>query len=537
MSDLLTLAGSLKHLDQATLAGVISDCVSETKNCQDLFDLSRLLLSRRELESRIRNLETKDLTDLANEKPTKRLIQSLLASEANAFEQASSLLPELSTPTHKHLAEPGDPLVIHETLLTITESLFACERHWLGLVRSGIKAQDAKELGLTVKMPANRVQKIFQLAMHAGLIRSHAERWVATDLGHEWLLADNPLRWELLAKSIMDIPAISLDDSDLILQLQTQFPLRHLSDVKLLVFGSLIGLVDQGKPTELLFAAQKSIPKAAELAAKLLPEPVSKLIVQSDLSITSPGPITPKLHRILDVFTESQDLGLACRFRLSSLSVSHAIEVGMSVDEIRNFLISHSDHELPQPVQYLLAQSESRFRELRVIGSALGTIIESDDEILLMQISNESTLIPLQLTATAKNQLGSRFQSQLIYFNLRAAGYAAVMVDEAGHVISPRERINTEPAVITYEAANKQAEALLSGEAQEPAQEDMTRQLQFALKNKLRVTLRIELPDGSLKEFEIEPLGIAGNRIRGRDLEKEAELTLPMARIKAVWLS
>jgi hypothetical protein len=537
LSDLLTLAGSLKQLDQARLAEVISSCVSETKNCQDLFDLSRLLLSRRELESRIRNLGTKDLQDLEHKKPTKNLAHALLASQANVFEQAGTLMSELSTPTHKHLSEPGDSLVIHETLLTITESLFACERHWLGLVRSGIKAQDAKELGLTVKMAANRVQKIFQLAMHAGLVRSHAERWVATDKGHDWLAADHPKRWELLAESIMDLPGIKLSDDDLIEQLQTAFPLRPIADVKLLAFGSLIGLIDQGIPTKLLFAAQTSISQAALLAAEMLPEPVSKLIVQSDLSITSPGPITPNLHRTLDVFTESEDLGLACRFRLSALSVSHALEVGMSVNQIREFLASHSNHELPQPVQYLLAQSESRFRELTVLGSALGTIIESDDEILLMQISNESSLVPLQLKATARNQLGSRFQSQLVYFNLRAAGYAAVMVDESGQVISPRERIDTEPELVDQAAANQQAESLLSGESQEPAQEDMSRQLQFALKNKLKVTLRVELPDGQLKEFEIEPLGIAGNRIRGRDLEKEAELTLPMARIKAVWLS
>lgn len=537
MSDLLTLAGTLKQLDQARLAEVISSCVSETKNCQDLFDLSRLLLSRRELESRIRSLETNDLKDLEHKRPTKNLAHALLASRDNVFEQAGALMPELSKPNHKHVSEPGDALVIHETLLTITESLFACERHWLGLVRSGIKAQDAKELGLTVKMAANRVQKIFQLAMHAGLVRSHAERWVATDKGHNWLAADHAKRWELLAESIMDLPDIQLNNDDLIDQLQKAFPLRPIADVKLLAFGSLIGLIDQGIPTKLLFAAQSSISQAALLAAEMLPEPVSKLIVQSDLSITSPGPITPSLHRTLDVFTESEDLGLACRFRLSALSVSHALEVGMTVSQIREFLALHTNHELPQPVQYLLAQSESRFRELTVLGSALGTIIESDDEILLMQISNESSLVPLQLKATSRNQLGSRFQSQLVYFNLRAAGYAAVMVDESGQVISPRERIDTEPALVDQAAAKQQAESLLSGEAQEPAQEDMSRQLQFALKNKLRVTLRVELPDGRLKEFEIEPLGIAGNRIRGRDLEKEAELTLPMARIKAVWLS
>mgnify|MGYP006204395481 CR=1 FL=1 len=72
--------------------------------------------------------------------------------------------------------------------------------------------------------------------------------------------------------------------------------------------------------------------------------------------------------------------------------------------------------------------------------------------------------------------------------------------------------------------------------AKAPSPDDHLRQLQFALKNKLRVGVRVDMPEGVV-EIVMTPLGIAGGRFRGRDVEKEAERTLPLSRIQAVWLS
>ena len=67
--------------------------------------------------------------------------------------------------------------------------------------------------------------------------------------------------------------------------------------------------------------------------------------------------------------------------------------------------------------------------------------------------------------------------------------------------------------------------------------EKVNRQLQFALKNKMKVGLRVSYPDGSEKEHLIEPLGVAGGRVRGRDALKQAEVTLPLSRVIAIWLA
>ncbi len=79
--------------------------------------------------------------------------------------------------------------------------------------------------------------------------------------------------------------------------------------------------------------------------------------------------------------------------------------------------------------------------------------------------------------------------------------------------------------------------AIMNLEAAEPSGDDVTRQLQFALRNKLKVSVRVSYPDGSEKEHLIEPLGLAGARVRGRDTAKQAEITLPLSRITSIWLA
>jgi hypothetical protein len=78
---------------------------------------------------------------------------------------------------------------------------------------------------------------------------------------------------------------------------------------------------------------------------------------------------------------------------------------------------------------------------------------------------------------------------------------------------------------------------LISEEAKAPEGDDVMRQLQFALKNKMKVGLRVGYPDGTEKEHLIEPLGVAGGRVRGRDAVKQAEVTLPLSRVIAIWLA
>jgi hypothetical protein len=195
-----------------------------------------------------------------------------------------------------------------------------------------------------------------------------------------------------------------------------------------------------------------------------------------------------------------------------------------------------SGSKLPQPVEYLISSVEQKFGKLKISRSGDTTIIAAADEILLTQIKNERVLNHLSLLGSASG-LKSPSSLELSYFSLRDAGYAAVMVDDKGKVLSPRFTASLTLEVQSDDELEARAKNLLSGEKTAADPSDVLRQLEFALKNKLKVQLSIELPNGSEENFLLTPLGLGAGRLRGRDEERQAERTLPVSRIKSVVLS
>ena len=532
MSSLLELTRSLGQLTASELRDLVSLGSSSATGCSDLLDLSRVLLTRRELEARIRLLSAGDLEALRNRKPTKQLVKLALSGE-QVYQEAHELAIELGPIPYKPQLFQGNSLSAYETMLCITELLFLCERHWLGVIRAGIRSQDAKEVAEKLKLPAKEVQLRFQLALKAGLISEQHERWVATEAGLNWLELGRKQAYLALLGPLWDFPRIKIDSGSLTEQLRKSFPLYDLASVELLKYGAFLGLLDGEEVLEPLTSG--TIEKVATEVCNKLPKSEDRLLVQGDLSIICPGPLSPDLHRELDSFAESEDLGLAARFRVSAQTLSHALEIGLDLDDVVRKLQKRSGKELPQPFKYLIEDVKRRFGQLRVLVGEAGTIVESKDTILITQIANESRLNGLMLSRITEEQLASRLDSELIYFNLREAGYMAVMV-HAGKVVSPRFRAWEQQRTEAVDVTLENCERLLSGQDLAMGEEDITRQLQFALKNKLLVRIKVEIQDGSTQEFELAPLGIAANRLRGKDLVKEAERTLPISRIRAVVL-
>lgn len=532
MSSLLELSKQLGQLSARELAAVVNLGSANITTCSDLLDLSRTLLSRRELELRIRSLDATELENLKANKPTKKL-RDLALSGNSVFPEATEVVAELEPIGFRTNTTNGNALSAYETMLCITELLFLCERHWLGVIRAGIRSQDAKEVAQKLKLTAKDVQLRFQLAMKAGLIAAQQERWVATEQGLAWLELDRAQAWQQLAAPLWNLPEIELNQGSISLQLRAKYPLIDLGKFEILSFGAFLGLLDQDQVLEPL--TKKELSEAAKLIVKQLPKAEDRLVVQGDLSIVCPGPISPSLHRELDSFAESEDLGLAARFRVSALTLSHAMEIGLELAEVMNLLAKRSGKPLPQPFSYLVEDVLRRFGQLRVLIGEAGTIVESPDAILITQIKNEARLNGLMLQRITENQLASRLDAEMIYFNLRDAGYLAVMYHE-DKLVSPRFRGSMAIASEQKDPVLEVCERLLSGKEVALGENEILRQLQFALKNKLRVLIKVELQDGSDQQFELAPLGIAANRLRGKDLEKEAERTLPISRIRSVTL-
>jgi hypothetical protein len=244
-----------------------------------------------------------------------------------------------------------------------------------------------------------------------------------------------------------------------------------------------------------------------------------------------------RLRRIAD----TEQIGMASSYRLSALSISHGLETGLSAAEIRALLLELSDRELPQPVDYLLREAEQRFGRLRVAEAknAGHTVITSEDSILLAEIQNNQKLKPLALHFSEKGDLHTRFESELVYFTLRDAGYVAVRVDDKNKVISPTEI--TERSAVTENAKSiaQDIQRLRDQDAKlgsEPDDDDLLRQIQLAIKNKATALVTLNSSSGEQIEYLIQPVGLANGRLRAKDRKADVERTLPLASITSIVL-
>lgn len=530
MSSVLELAKTLQQLPASKIETLLIEARGSSAGLTDMFDLAKLLLGKRELERRIRKLELADIEALRNDAPTPKLKSQLLAGQ-QCYPEAVELAKKLGAEAPQATYPQGGSLVCYETLLAITELLFALEQSWFETTKSGIRSADAKSIAEKLHCPPSLMQQRFHLAQQAGLVIAHRGRWAASPKGQTWLSLDRAEAWLQLASAIWDLPNGKFDTGNLPAAIAARYPLLPLSQLSFLNFAHLIGLLDQGEAILELSSPSLDL---AEAVMHTLPQPEDRLILQSDLSIICPGPISPSLHRRLDSFADSEELGLASRFRLSALSISHHLETGGTLDEVTSVLVKFSGKDLPQPVHYLLSDVERKFGQLK-IWPREKTAITSQDPILLAQIANERSLQHLGLSQIG-NELRTNAGQELCYFSLRAASYAAVMVDRDGQVLSPRLE---NPDIELVDQGNTEkirAEKLVASELSQGSQSDIRRALQFALKNKLTVSLSFEDAHGGVQSIRLMPLGITESRLRGRETVREAERTLPLARIRSVLL-
>ena len=266
-----------------------------------------------------------------------------------------------------------------------------------------------------------------------------------------------------------------------------------------------------------------------------LPAEQNRLIVQADLSIIAPGPLSVAVERRVRRFATPESIGVASNYRISALSISHALETGMTVAAIRNLLIELSARELPQPIEYLLKEASDRFGRLRIQENLQsgGSVISSSDPTLLLQIHGDKHCAVLGLRYLGEELLSSR-QQEVVYFTLREAGYVAIMIQRDGSVLSPLPieiTSQNQPSAKKYlreVAALRQLDSLTDVE---PDSNNLSRKLQLAIKNKSLVDITLTLTGGEERKFRVEPLAVANGRLRALDRKSDIERTLPVANI------
>ncbi|MEU4341393.1 helicase-associated domain-containing protein [Nocardia sp. NPDC023852] len=206
--------------------------------------------------------------------------------------------------------------------------------------------------------------------------------------------------------------------------------------------AAAVGFVGRGalgSPARALLhgAATSAADAEAEMEAAL-PEPVDHVLVQADLTVIAPGPLTTDLQHRIALVADVESAGAATVYRLSESSVRRALDVGLTAAELHSLFAKHSRTPIPQALTYLIDDVARRHGQLRA-GMAQ-SFIRSDDPALLAQVLSAPVASALALRTIAPTVAIAHAPLGELLEQLRAAGFAPAGEDSTGAIVDLRPR-------------------------------------------------------------------------------------------------
>ena len=578
MSDQLRIAAALRRLDDASLERVIQLRMLNSSHLRDFFDMADALANAKSLAPALSSLTVRQFEQLENLSENKKsdlgdfIFDLMLAERTDQGPKifASTVDAMATIGSHRKISnlvvvsdnerrelsaaeiDRDASLAIFDVIQALTELIFELEQRYIREVgKRGVGLPDVKRLAAHLSKSNEYAKQVFELAQFANLAEIEGSRWQFGQRAENWISWSDRERWSHLAETWLSL----LGDEaarELLAILPAESFERRLAEVypfadstatnrikKVAEIANLIGLIANSQATSWLGLLSTSLQTASERAIAGLPSAAERVIIQADLTLIAPSPLPTELEISLRRFADTEQIGMASSYRLSALSVSHGLETGLAIDEIRALLLRLSAKELPQPVDYLLKEAESRFARLKVyaIKSGAHSQIVSTDKILLAEIHNDQRLKPFALHFDEAGSLHSRFEAELVYFALREANFVAVRVDENGEVLSPQKLSSknkvSEQRQSVVEDITRMREADTQGTS-DPDDDDLLRQIQLAIKYKAKMVIVLKTSNGEQVEYLVEPVGVANGRLRAKDRKADLERTLPLSSVVSI---
>ena len=572
MSDLYRLALALRSADDAALKILVHERSLSLADFKDFFDLAQAVLTPKSqalLVSSLSNSEISSLRSLlAQEKVSKEQVSFLasdlfvwsskepviydwLAERLKENPRTASLrvVPETQKAPDQESIDRDCGIHAFEAMQAITELIFNLDQHYVREVSKGsMGLPDVKRLSSHLGKSKEYVKSILEIAKVSGVVAISEKRFHPTDLADSWIESDPKTRWQLLVNAWLSIIGVS-GAKELALQ-HSQDPSKTMNEL----VGSSFPLVNSsaqsrmGRVAELAdtiglsangFAASwlsnalaGKVLAATKALESRLPAQQERIIVQADLSIIAPGPLASSIEIELRKFTDTENIGLATGYRISPLSISCGLEEGLSERQIRNLLEKLSGAPLPQPVDYLISETATRFGRLKIQGGESGSVLNSTDELLGTQILMDSKLKSYGLRKS-ENAIVSPLEPESLYHALRENGYLAIRIDQNGKVIAPSAiHKNSSHSAMFEDQLTRLRKQDLEIADQAP-ESDVDRKIQLALASKSILLVEINA-NGKIMNFVLEPIGLANGRLRARDRKADIERTLPVSAITSI---
>jgi hypothetical protein len=174
----------------------------------------------------------------------------------------------------------------------------------------------------------------------------------------------------------------------------------------------------------------------------VLPAEVEEVLLQGDLTGIVPGRPSRALARLLERTADAESRGAATTVRFSASSVTRALDLGASADDLLAELAARSPVPVPQPLEYLVRDTARRHAALRV-GSA-GSYVRVADPTVLAGLAEDPRLAGLGLVRLAPTVLAAAVPAAELHAALRDRGLLAALEGPDGR---PLGRLHRPPRV------------------------------------------------------------------------------------------
>ncbi len=492
--------------------------------------------------------------------------------------------PELSGPVRnlsvvRSAAVGAANELVHDLDVIITEIDARPPR----LLRDGgLAARDITQLSRVVDDRADYTGFLVELGTAAGLIRSPdgvnviptvdhdrwtgrpgAERWL--DLARAWRDADRYLHLTTDARPLGPDRAAprAPELRRLVLQLTAALPPGTVLDVDELAAavgwhrpavarsgraGLIIGWIRQEAGWLGLLALDAVSALVAPVAgdrelpaelARLFPEPLDHVIIQSDLTAVAPGPLEASVAGTLRLLADQESRGGGAVYRFSPSSVRRAFDAGWAAVDIDDWLQRHSRTGVPQPLRYLVDDVARQHGSIRV--GAASSYLRIEDPAQQAAILAGPDAARLQLRPIAPGVLVSAADAHEVVAVLQRLGLKPAAEDDQGRVLTtgPRRRApgradrSRRPSVPSPDEA---ASAILAAESRLPAppRTDGIELLAAAARAGRTVTVDYVDADGARSRRTITPVRLGDGRLHAVDPQSGRTVSLAVSRIADV---
>ncbi|RRQ12951.1 hypothetical protein CXF35_07065, partial [Corynebacterium bovis] len=180
-------------------------------------------------------------------------------------------------------------------------------------------------------------------------------------------------------------------------------------------------------------AATDDVGELAAALRKILPPPVTTLIIQADHTILAPGPLTPEAETWLRRIADRESSGMASVWRVTPESLARAVRAGDTAADIEGFLSSYT-REIPQALRYMITDA-ARAAATATVGTASSYIVGPDAATVDGVVSTAATVSPgLPLRRLAPTVLVSPLQVSAVVEALESAGVRLTLEDGGARV-------------------------------------------------------------------------------------------------------